>query len=98
MGHLRIKPTETDTIMHVYNRISGSSGDFPFGNPEKEQFQRRLKKLNKYYVIDVLATQVMGNHYHGLIHIPTEKPSNKEAAARYFRYYEGKRTINPDSP
>ena len=33
MRHLRIKPTETDTIMHVYNRISGSSGDFPFGNP-----------------------------------------------------------------
>jgi hypothetical protein len=33
MRHLRIKPTETDTIMHVYNRLSGSSGDFPFGNP-----------------------------------------------------------------
>jgi hypothetical protein len=63
MRHLRIKPTETDTIMHVYNRISGTSGEFPFGNPEKEQFQRRLKQLNKFYVIDVLASQVMGNHY-----------------------------------
>ena len=50
MRHLRIKPTETDTIMHVYNRISGSSGYFPFGNPEKEQFLRRLRKLNEYYV------------------------------------------------
>ena len=84
--------------MHVYNRISGSSGEFPFGNSEKEQFLKRLKKLNEFYVIDVLASIVVGNHYHALIHIPAEKPSNKEAAARYFRYYEGKRKINPDSP
>ncbi len=54
-----MKPTETDTIMHIYNRISGSSCDFPFGNPEKEQFLRRLRKLNQYYVIDLLASQVM---------------------------------------
>ena len=98
MRHLRIKPTETDTIMHVYNRISGTSGEFPFGNPEKEQFQRRLKQLNKFYVIDVLASQVMGNHYHILFHIPSEIPSNEEAAARYFRFYDGKRKIDPDSP
>ena len=84
--------------MHVYNRISGSSGEFPFGNSEKEQFLKRLKKLNEFYVIDVLASIVVGNHYHALIHIPAEKPSNKEAAARYFRYYEGKRKINPDAP
>ena len=38
MRHLRIKPTKTDTIMHVYNRIAGSSGEFPVGNVEKEQF------------------------------------------------------------
>jgi hypothetical protein len=25
MRHLRIKPTETDTIMHVYNRITAFS-------------------------------------------------------------------------
>lgn len=98
MRHLRIKPTETDTIMHIYNRISGSSGDFPFGKSEKEQFLRRLRKLNQYYVIDLLASQVMGNHYHILVHIPAEKPSNEEAAARYLRFYDGKRKINPDSP
>jgi REP element-mobilizing transposase RayT len=98
MRHLRIKPTETDTIMHVYNRIAGFSSDFPFGNAEKEQFLRRLNKLNEFYVIDVLATQVMGNHYHILIHIPAEIPSNEEAAARYFNFYDGKQQINPDSP
>ena len=97
MRHLRIKPTDTDTIMHVYNRVAGASGEYPFGNAEKEQFLRRLKKLNAFYVIDVLATQVMGNHYHILIHIPSETPSNKEAAARYFNFYDGKKEINPDS-
>jgi len=84
--------------MHIYNRICGSSNEFPFGNPEKEQFLRRLRKLNEYYVIDVLASQVMGNHYHILIHIPVEKPSNEEASVRYLRFYEGKRKISPDSP
>jgi len=98
MRHLRLKPTETDTIMHVYNRVSGASGEFPFGDPEKEQFLRRLKKLNEFYVIDVLASQIMGNHYHILVHIPSEAPSNEEASARYSRFYDGKRTLNPDSP
>jgi hypothetical protein len=45
----------------------------------------------------VLATQVIDNHYHILIHIPSKPPSNKEAAARYFKFYDGKQEIEPNS-
>jgi hypothetical protein len=45
MRYLRIKPTESDTITHVYNQISGTSGEFTFGNSEKEQFLHELVKL-----------------------------------------------------
>jgi hypothetical protein len=42
MRHLRIKPAETDIIMHIYNRICGLSGGFLFGNSEKELFTIRI--------------------------------------------------------
>jgi len=83
--------------MHVYNRTVGSTTEFPFGEIEKEEFIHRLKVLDKYYSIDVLAVQVMGNHYHAIIHIPAEPPSNEDAARRYRLHHNGKRSINPDS-
>ena len=98
MRHLRMKPTGMNTIMHVYNRVAGTTGHFPFGKAEKEEFLRRVKELNAFYVIDILAVQVMGNHYHLLAHIPADPPSNEEAADRYCRYYQGKKMIDPDSP
>ena len=97
MRYARIKPEGVDTIMHVYNRTVGTSSEFPFGNVEKEEFIRRLKALDKYYVIDVLSVQVMGNHFHGIIHIPAEPPSNEEAARRYTEHHHGKLTIDPKS-
>jgi len=97
MRHPRLKPEGVDTFMHVYNRTVGSSSEFPFGDVEKEAFIRRLKALDRYYAIDVLAVQVMGNHTHAIIHIPAEPPDNEEAARRYALHHEGKKTINPDS-
>ena len=58
MRHQRIKPIGVDTFMHVYNRTVGSSAEFPFGDVEKEEFIRRLKALDRYYAIDVLAVAV----------------------------------------
>ncbi len=97
MRHPRLKPEGVDTFMHVYNRTVGSTGEFPFGDVEKEQFIRRIKALDRYYTIDVLALQVMGNHYHAIIHIPAEPPTNEDAARRFSEYHDGKRSIEPDS-
>ena len=98
MRHPRLKPGDEDTFMHVYNRTVGSTVEFPFGDVEKEEFIRRLKKLDKYYAIDVLAVQVLGNHFHAIIHIPAEKLTNEEVARRYNEYHDGKQTIDPKSP
>ena len=99
MRHPRLKPSGEDTFIHVYNRTVGSTVEFPFSDVEKEEFIRRLKKLDKYYAIDVLAAQVMGNHFHAIIHIPAEQLTNEETARRYSEYHDGKlvRALNARS-
>jgi len=97
MRHPRIKPVGVDTFMHVYNRTVGSTVEFPFGDVEKEEFIRRVKALDRYYAIDVLAVTVLGNHFHAIIHVPGEPPTNEEAARRYSEHHDGKRCIEPDS-
>ncbi|MEI7437638.1 MAG: hypothetical protein WCL16_12615, partial [bacterium] len=82
----RIKPAQTDTFMHVYNRIAGPVRDFPFDKAEKEQFIRRVHQLTKLYVIEIIAYQVMGNHFHLLVYVPSTPPSAEEAARRYANY------------
>ena len=97
MRYARLKPEQTDTFMHVYNRVAGTAGEFPFGPAEKEEFIRRLTRLTTLYVIEVMAFQCMGNHFHVLLHTPAEPPSAAEAAERYRRYHAGQRTLHPAS-
>ena len=97
MRHSRLKPAGIDTFMHVYNRTVGSTGEFPFRDMEKGEFVCRLKELTEYYVIDVVAFQCMGNHFHAILHIPADPPSNEEVAKRYRKHYKGKRRMDPKS-
>jgi REP element-mobilizing transposase RayT len=83
--------------MHVYNRVAGFVGERPFGRVEKEEFIRRLKELAEFYVLDVIGWQMMSNHFHLLLHIPADPPSNEEAARRYHRRYPHKRPLDPAS-
>ena len=97
MRYARLKPVGIKTFTHVYNRTVGSAGEFVFGNLEKEEFVRRLMRLSRFYVIHIISYQCMGNHFHALLHIPADPPSNDEAARRYKQHYGGKRTIDPES-
>ena len=82
MRHPRIKFEEGHSgFLHVYNRTVGNTGQYPFGRVEKAEFIRRLNELNAYYTVEVLAVQVMGNHYHALLFVPALAPSREEAAA-----------------
>ena len=34
MRQARIRPEDSDTVMHVFNRVTGPVGDYPFGPAE----------------------------------------------------------------
>ena len=61
MRQARIKPSEVDTFMHLYNRVAGHVGEFPFRPAEKEFFVGLVRKLMRLYTLEVAAYQVMGN-------------------------------------
>ena len=86
MRYARLKPEQTEVFMHVYNRVAGCAGEFPFREAEKEEFIRRMTRLTMLYVIEVVAFECLGNHFHALLRIPAEAPSPAEAAARYARF------------
>ena len=98
MRYPRIKP-ESNTFYHAYNRAAGTKYDRPYGDAEKEQFLRIMKRLDSFYVVDVLAFTCMSNHFHLLLHAPEEAPSHEETCRRYKAYYAAEeRELKPGSP
>lgn len=97
MRQSRIKVDRQDTWYHCYNRIAGTSKDLPFGEAEKEQFVRILKRVSKLYTVKVVAYQVMSNHFHLLVKAPADIPDTAETCRRYQAFHEDKRVIYPDT-
>jgi hypothetical protein len=96
----RLKPADADphgTYYHLLNRIAGIPGEFPFADVEKEMFIRLMKKLAGLYTLDLLAWQVMGNHFHLVVFAPANPPSPEEAARRFAAYHQSKRFVDPAS-
>lgn len=98
MRQPRIKIDDQPTWYHCYNRVAGTENDRPFGNPEKEQFVRILKRVAELYTVQVISYQIMSNHFHLLVYAPVEEPSAEEMCQRFARFHRGKRTLSPDSP
>lgn len=97
MRQSRIKVDSQDTWYHCYNRIAGTSKDLPFGDAEKEQFVRLLKRVSKLYTVKVVAYQVMSNHFHLLVKAPAVRPDAEEVCRRYHAFHDDKRVIYPAS-
>ena len=98
MRHPRLKPTGRDIFHHCYNRVCGDRYARPFGEREKAHFVRLMKKLNAYYTVEVVAFQVMSNHFHIILRSPADAPSTEETCRRYAAYYSNRRTLDPASP
>ena len=97
--HARIKPQDIGVYYHLTNRIAGMPGEFPFGDLEKESMVRLIKELTRFFTIEVLAFQVMGNHLHIVCHTPGEVLSPEDAAERFNRFYRGRRSpLTPADP
>jgi REP element-mobilizing transposase RayT len=97
MRHPRLKPDWRDTWHHCYNHAVGSREDRPFGPAEKEQFVRILMRVAGFYCVQVVAYQVMSNHWHILLRAPEEQPSEAETVERYKVFHAGRRKLMPGS-
>ena len=98
MRNARIKVDHQPTWYHCYNRISGTSLDLPFGDAEKEKFVRILHRVSLLYSVQVIAYQVMSNHFHLLVYASDQEPSPEEMCRRYHAFHGKKNwTLQPDS-
>jgi len=98
MRHARLKPEYRDTWHHCYNRAAGTSKDRPMDEADREAFVRILHRVCRLYTVEVVAYQVLSNHFHLLLHAPMEVPSEEETCRRFARYHRGKRCLLPGSP
>ena len=99
MRRARLKPKDIPVFQHLYNRVAGEPGYFPFHDPEKEAFTRLLHDLDRYYTVKLVDHQVMSNHFHLVAYVPDKPPNAVEVCRRYNAYYKGKRPpLDPSDP
>jgi hypothetical protein len=98
--YARIKPDDMGMYYHLTNRISGIPGEYPFGDAEKEELINLVKVLSRFFTIEVLSCQAMGNHYHIVCYAPADLLSPRQACERYNRFYQArnKPPLSPDDP
>jgi REP element-mobilizing transposase RayT len=97
MRRARIRIDDRPTWYHLYNRIAGKPEELPFGEVEKEQFVRILKRCCQLYSVEVMAYVVMSNHFHLIVRASDQMPEEEEVCRRYALFYEGRRQIQPGS-
>jgi len=97
MRQPRLKPADQDVFHHCYNRVAGDRYYLPFGDTEKAFFMNLLKRLDIFYTVDVVAYEIMGNHFHLLLRTSQEVPSPEEVCRRYAAYHRGERKLSPKS-
>jgi len=97
MRTARLKTDYQPTWYHCYNRIAGTRLDLPFGDAEKEQFVRILRRVSQLYTVEVVAYQVMSNHFHLLVYAPDQMPDPEEVCRRYNVFHKYKCILTPDS-
>lgn len=97
MRHRRFRVRNEDAFYHCYNRVAGTCADRPFGRVEKEEFVRLLRHLLRFFTVDVVAYQVMSNHFHLIIYVPSAPPDPAEICERYSAFYPRRPGLDPDS-
>ncbi len=65
------------TVYHVISRTALDG--FPFGDIEKEELVKIIKKFGIIYFVDIFGFCIMGNHFHLLIKMyPDHEFSDEE--------------------
>jgi len=97
MRTARLKTDNQPTWYHCYNRIAGTRLDLPFGDAEKEQFVSILRRVSQLYTVEVVAYQVMSNHFHLLVYAPDQIPDPEEVCRRFNSFHHYRKIITPES-
>jgi REP element-mobilizing transposase RayT len=83
------------TVYHVTSRTALDG--FPFGDVEKDEMVKILKKLSKLYFTEILGFCVMGNHFHLLVRVfPDSYFTDDDIKERYIRYYGEDQAFSPE--
>jgi hypothetical protein len=81
MRRARLKPQGMPLFYHIYNRVAGEPGYFPFGPAEKEHFERLLHKLNK--LVHALSSAAVLN----LVQSNTAEQASRHTVGRSLQAY-----------
>ncbi len=95
MRTARIRYDRERCYYHAMNRVAGEPGHYPFGDVEKEHMFRLVRRLCRFYTVEILAFVAMGNHFHAVCATTPELPSPEEMRAR-FRDYYGPKAVEPN--
>ncbi len=81
------------------NRIAGVPGHFPFGDVEKAKFVELLKEEARFFTVQLLAHQILGNHYHVACYAPGAALPPGEVSRRHNRFYGWRKPrLDADDP
>ena len=82
------------SIYHVVSRTALDG--LPFGDFEKDEFLRIIKRFSSLYFVDVMGFCIMDNHFHGLICVwPEHKFTDEQIRERFEAFYGETREFVP---
>jgi putative transposase len=73
---------------HIVNHTCGPKGSLPISEIEKEFAFDLLKKLEKLFFVEIIATCWMGNHFHIVVYFPGEADSLETVIERYNKFHK----------
>jgi REP element-mobilizing transposase RayT len=77
---------------HLMNRIAGAEGEYPFTEVDLEFGMNLVRKLSRYYLLELISMCWMGNHFHLVLYAPgaEELPDDSVIAARHNSFYNNR--------
>ena len=79
----RVRYDKEMSYYHLMNRVAGETGDYPFGDIEKERLFQIVTEVARFHSLDLLSVVVMGNHWHIVCAAPGDPPSREEVMANW---------------
>ncbi len=84
----RLVNREEKTAYHIMSRTALDG--FPFGDVEKDEMVKIIKKFSKLFFVDVFGFCIMDNHFHLLIQMFPEHTFTDEKIKKRIKAYYGK--------